>query len=271
MLARIVNATAIAAFACIVLGFGIIEWEMSSPASPHQQTSKGGRYSAKESPSRVAIPKTAEDRIADYTWWLAAFTFALVTVSFFQIFFLTRADKTARTAADAAKLNAEALMAAEGAALYPVLKKINLKAVFQGTILHPTMPDTNILSAPEVVYCFKNYGKTPAVIESVMHGIRFYPTGSTSRTMHPIDDWALKIIVGGQETSEISCEISEVFTRGKAKAVLAYEGELLFFGEVFFRDFFDRRFQCFWEFEGRPDGFHLRKIDQRPNPDPKRD
>jgi hypothetical protein len=40
MLARLINAAAMAAFACLVLGFGIVEWQISSsrPLRP-QQTS----------------------------------------------------------------------------------------------------------------------------------------------------------------------------------------------------------------------------------------
>ena len=48
-------------------------------------------------------PESADERIADYTEWLAFFTAALVVVSTVQIGFLIRADKTAKTAADAAR------------------------------------------------------------------------------------------------------------------------------------------------------------------------
>jgi hypothetical protein len=44
----------------------------------------------------------ADDRIARYNGWLAIFTGLLFTVSAVQIYFLTQADKTARTIADAA-------------------------------------------------------------------------------------------------------------------------------------------------------------------------
>jgi hypothetical protein len=55
------------------------------------------------------VKKSSDDRIADYTWWVAFFTFALSAVSAIQIGFLLRADKTARISADAAQSTAQAL------------------------------------------------------------------------------------------------------------------------------------------------------------------
>jgi hypothetical protein len=221
-------------------------------------------------------------RIADYTDRLALFTVFLFCVAVVQAgFFIwqlrmmrSEAKKArinlnvAKRAANAAALNAQAVMDAEGAHLYPIIKKSNLKDAFQSSILHSTLPENEILPAPRVVYCFINYGRTPAVLEKVMHGMRFYPPGSTSRVTNQADR-SLEIAVSHQETAEIPCDISEVFNHGKAMAVLEYKGELLFYGELFFRDFFNRSFVCYWEFDGRPDGFHLFKISERPNPNAK--
>jgi hypothetical protein len=52
-------------------------------------------------------PVAQDRRIADYTEWLAIFTAALVAVSAVQIFFLGRADRTARISADAARLSSD--------------------------------------------------------------------------------------------------------------------------------------------------------------------
>jgi hypothetical protein len=80
----------------------------SSLPSNNQQTIESSGHQAEKSPAHVAGPNSPDERIANYTWWLSAFTLALVVVSGVQIFFLTRADNTARIAAIAADRSARA-------------------------------------------------------------------------------------------------------------------------------------------------------------------
>jgi hypothetical protein len=107
MLSKLRRGVWIGLFVCLVAGWGYIAFH-ASHKSPHQQAVNQGTRGAKSAPPQGATPKSAEERIADYTWWLGAFTFALVVVSTFQIFFLTRADETARIAANAARDSADA-------------------------------------------------------------------------------------------------------------------------------------------------------------------
>ena len=65
------------------------------------------RSADKSDAPNIVSPKSAEDRIADYTWWLSAFTLGLAVVSSFQIYFLIRADKTARLMAQTAQRQTE--------------------------------------------------------------------------------------------------------------------------------------------------------------------
>jgi hypothetical protein len=57
--------------------------------------------------------RTLDDPVAFYTFVLAIFTAVLAIVAFTQIGFLIRSDKTARVAADAAKLSADAIVRVE--------------------------------------------------------------------------------------------------------------------------------------------------------------
>jgi len=178
--------------------------------------------------------------------------------------------KAAQEAADAAKLNAEAVMAAEGAHLFPVVKSDNLKDVLKGARWYgETAPKEGRLTTPSLDYCLKNYGKTPAILHSVMHGMHVFDKPSTSRTMHNADDLPLEINAGEREGGEFTVELSAVFTMAMGNAVLEYRSELLFFGQARFKDFFDRQFLCFWEFDGRGGGFKLIKYEERPDPDKK--
>jgi hypothetical protein len=96
-----------AAFACLLIGFGVVEWHISSlPSSNQQKTAQSDSGTAKK-PKQIVAADSADDRIARYTLWLAIFTGALVIVSGFQGYFLIRADRTARISADAAKKSAD--------------------------------------------------------------------------------------------------------------------------------------------------------------------
>jgi hypothetical protein len=217
-----------------------------------------------------ASPAAHHDELIGSTWLTkdasGFFTFALAIVGVLQALLFWRQLKLireslvpAKEAAESAKLNAEAVMTAEGAHLYPVLANDNLHdEVFRGIIWYPNSGnESDNVPTPSVTVRFKNYGKTPAVVESIMWGIEFYPTPSSLRTMHMPDRTVIEIIVAGQETADLKVDMLATFNRGMAKSVREYRSELLFFGEVVFRDFFDRRFRCVWECDGRPDGFRL--------------
>jgi hypothetical protein len=86
---------------------GVLFWQSSPPnhASEASQTCQGTKSECAKA--------TTDERIADYTWWLAVLTAALVTVSAGQGYFVLRSDKTARLAATAADLSARAAIAIE--------------------------------------------------------------------------------------------------------------------------------------------------------------
>jgi uncharacterized protein YpmB len=103
MLRRAQKAIWIALFVCLVVGFGSAVWQ-SSTVSPYQQAKYDANRATKGRTASIAKPESSDERIADYTWWVAAFTLCLAFVSAFQIFFLIRADQTARIMAETAQL-----------------------------------------------------------------------------------------------------------------------------------------------------------------------
>jgi hypothetical protein len=105
------------------------------------------------------VERTAEKQIAYYTKWLAWFTLALVAVSGIQGYFLLRADKTARIAADAARDQTLNFAKLERPYLY-IFNASGLK------IDHDQEDPFYYLK-----YSVANYGKTPARIESASIGI----------------------------------------------------------------------------------------------------
>lgn len=252
---------------------------------------EASRY-APQSAQNIAAPKAANqseqakalDSDLTGSTWLTKdaggfFTFVLVIVGglqlllfWYQLGLIRESLDPAKEAADAAKLNAQAVMDAEGAHLYPVIKRTNVSnhdVFFEPIMYGKSRPDTDAVLTPTVAYRFKNYGKTPAILQSIMHNIAFFEAPSKMRLLHSTDISALEIIGANEESADIEFEMLDTFNMGMAKSVMRRRGELMFFGEAVFTDFFDRQFRCTWEFHGNAGGFKLTRHEQRPNPDKK--
>lgn len=81
---------------------GVFVWQSSQP--PNHTTAASQHCEGTKSECAKA---TTDERIADYTWWLAVLTAGLVLSGVIQFGFLLRSDRTARIAADAAKKSAD--------------------------------------------------------------------------------------------------------------------------------------------------------------------
>jgi hypothetical protein len=256
--------------AVAIFAMGALFWSSPNSSSPTQA------QSSTQSGERSGGNKQ------EIGWWqdpVAVFTLGLVFIGLLQaaIFYgqmrlIRKSLDPAKEAADAAKLNAQAVMDAEGAHLYPVIKKSNVNnhdVFFEPIMYGKSRPDTDAIPTPTLTYCFKNYGKTPAVLQSIMHNIDFFEVPSKNRLMHMADISALEIIGANEESAGIEFEMLATFNMGMAKSVMGRRGELIFFGEAVFTDFFDRQFRCIWECHGNAGGFKLTRHEQRLDPDKK--
>jgi len=108
--------------------------------------------SGNREPEKVSA-SGAEQEIAYYTYLLAFFTAALVVVSAFQIYFLRRADETARITAEAAKESADALPLIERAYIYA---KVEMSGPMVRSVLGHQIIHFRIR--------FTNHGRTPATV-----------------------------------------------------------------------------------------------------------
>jgi hypothetical protein len=71
----------------------------SSVAPPNAKPESSAQNGAQQETAKSGT----DERIADYTWWLAVLTGALVLTALGQGFFIARSDKTARISAEAAQ------------------------------------------------------------------------------------------------------------------------------------------------------------------------
>ena len=151
--------------------------------------------------------------------------------------------KIAKSAANAARLNAQAVMDAEGSHLYPVIKGDNLRTnafrggALGGAILYgETSSNDEKVEAPNVTYCLqelrKNFGRL---------GFRYAPNCFLQKPSKSRDlieaGRPLEIIGADNESSDLGVQMDFPFNMGDAKALIEGAGELLFFGEATFTDF----------------------------------
>jgi hypothetical protein len=248
---QIVHAIVVALFVAWISFGSWYSWYSSVPPTykqaieqSHDRTGNGG---AKITP---------DERIANYTWWVAAFTFALAFVSAFQLFFLTRADKTARIAAEAASLNAKAALRAEQAHVYPIIEDESIVQMVKLWGRSGNSPDStkDEIQGMGVSYRLKNYGKTPAIIRIAGHELvhAFRPPEDESKIVAFLE---VDKILGPEESTEtMVCSLhpQHPFSVADAMSVLRGKTTIWFHGFVTYDDLFgfERHLEFTWWYDG---------------------
>ncbi len=175
-------------FAAAFVAFGIIVGAIvfGVPSSaPHKEAKTAEVDQTKAAADSKSGSVSPEERTADYTLWLAILTGALVAVTGSQMYFLTRADNTARMAAKAAERAADALPLAERAFVYAVITKPGFRA------LH-SFNQAPGLAYSEFTISFPNYGRTPAIITRLEYVFSIAASGSIADPIDPS-------VIGGRE------------------------------------------------------------------------
>ncbi len=297
---------AFAAFACLLIGFGLAEWHASQQSPPHNHeratvTSKENRQNSGtvSNPQRQNEQKSTSEKAQRYgtftkhpTEWLLAL-FNLFLVAFTGLLWwstnklwkasqeqleharseagharfnrireearLNEQISIAQQTADAATLNAKAAIDAERAHLYVIIKNETIKSTFQSARMYdnsPSMHPTK-MNGPGIQYVLRNYGKTPAILHHVWHGISVQTNPSEMKTL-VAGAGALEVIGIGADTPEETVVYTEPFTFGDARALVTEDKVLYFFGEAEYSDAFGGHIKLEWEFIA--DGGKLRQI-----------
>jgi hypothetical protein len=148
--------------ACVLLAmlaiYGLGGWQATLRQPPNHNAINSGEKSSTQASNEIARPQGTDERIASYTGWLAVFTCALVVISGCQIYFLTRADKTARISADAAKDAAEAMRRSVTVSADTAKRQLRAYVnVATASVYDPADPERR-----KVAIEIKNFGHTPA-------------------------------------------------------------------------------------------------------------
>jgi hypothetical protein len=157
----------------IIAASGLIILAAVFVTAPYRE---GGRGASEDRSKSAAIgdkspesfwERTTADPVAAFTGVLAIFTFVLAVVSIVQIYFLTKADRTARISSDAAKIAADASMIQAKLATSLEAPKLLLQTI-QFRLQHSTFEGK--LSSPFYDVVVRNFGRGPAIVTE--HGFR---------------------------------------------------------------------------------------------------
>jgi hypothetical protein len=201
------------------------------------------------------------DSVGLYTLVLAAFTALLVVVSGIQGYFLLRADKTARIAANAAQLSAESahglalpIIGAESPELLDTHGPIPADGAFGGSSQGDLPGEFSAI--PAII--FRNDGQTPAFPIKVVVEWRIGATSSDGNPRFKIYKYSSAIIPrGGEWESEICYEIQ--IPEGE-RTILRQKGNFLWLRvTLFYRDFLkkERAVIFRWRWDNPGDGMYF--------------
>jgi hypothetical protein len=247
---------AVAVFAMGMLASSTLQPQRAEQQAATNQRTNDEGYSRHEAKS-LWIP---EDATGFFTLWIAAFT-GILAIS---TIFLWRATRDAaivgRAAADAALLNAEALVSAERAQLFVIVQSNNLHNVLMGARFYRDTESmhNSTIPRPELEFTIKNTGRTAAIMQDVSYQLIQADAETTFWEYAYQDTIVNAVIEGGNETSPPTpCIFESNLTLADGIAVIDGDRPIYFYGFIIFRDTFKRRYQYFWRYEYRSRRFVL--------------
>lgn len=197
------------------------------------------------------------DSVGLYTLALSVFTALLVVVSASQGYFLLRADKTARIAANAAAHAAEAQIAIEGGRLIcQPTTTTYWDQVGQWVSRYPNSPDMTLNNrAIGIQFVLKNYGKTPATLREI-NAVMFKsasPPPHIELTTNILDLPNETVVAPGFATGGFIVPCRDHFaTMADGIAIQSGDQHLWFHGRAVYDDVFGREGTHYFLYKLRP-------------------
>jgi hypothetical protein len=148
--------------------------------------------------------------------------------------------RVTRTAAEAAKLTAQAVIDADRAYLFPEIGGHNITAMIE-TAATIKGPDDGTRVAIHLSYSFKNYGRTPAIIRAISQGAVIAPELPDERTSSVVVHLPCHILAADKSTPQIQVTPLPVLTSTVAKSIRDIENTFWFYGCVVYDDTFGWR------------------------------
>jgi hypothetical protein len=264
---KLATACAFLTFICVISFFGYQEWIASANLAVQHQRAP---YMANPPAEHAAAEKEKpEEALARYTLWLMIFTAVLAAATVglgaatVGLYFTGEKQiGIARESADAARLNAEALISAERAHLITIIVDTNIwetlrSSRFYGESSSPEMNDSE-LPVPSFRFAIRNTGRTAAVLTEVSYQLQ--QSAANRRVWeYPVFDTIVSPLIEGAQTSDppTFCTIASRMSLRDGVAAIDGRRPLSFYGYVDFRDLFRREYRYFWRYEFRDNRFVL--------------
>lgn len=214
----------------------------------------------------AAITALATVAIACFTFTLWCSTKRLSEDSAKQIRVAVRSARAAEKAADAAKLNAQAVIDAERAQIFIDIGEDDVTMAIHDASLgprsDPRLPlDEQIQQLFSISYSLKNYGKTPAAIQEMGHRVAIQPElPSIRRDSERVIDMPDQILAGGSKTKPpLRILDTPPLTADLARAIIDKNNRFLFFGYVVYEDIFrvERTIEFIWHYDAAGRRFRM--------------
>lgn len=210
---------------------------LPAPKSESEQANETRERHEKANTDRRLVEFTAD--LASYTARLyyatlavAIATICLVLATVGLVIFGVIQTGQMKIAAKAAQTSAESLPIIEGAYVYPSIIKVDI-ADSLGAFQNSEISTNRLL----IEYEFKNFGKTPAIIQRLGAGLIHHnprASGAVGLALAPVDK---SIIAANDGTGKMAAEITG-FSRANWETVAAEKTQIIFYGSVVYSDIF---------------------------------
>jgi hypothetical protein len=158
----------------------------------------------------------------------------------------------ARRSADAANLNAEALINSERAHLFVVVTNHNVHEVLMGARFYESarsMQDSQLSPRPALSFVIKNTGRTAAILTEISYQLIQANSDQTGWEYTLADTIVQPVIEGGKETTSTPCEQESILLLRDGVDAVNETRPLYFYGCVAFRTVFKREYRYFWRYQ----------------------
>lgn len=170
--------------------------------------------------------------------------------------------RATKESADAAKLNAEALIDADRAHLYAVIKTHNLGAALRAANVSD-MDDAMANPRPLIQFAIRNLGRAAAIMEETGWLLTQRELGNRIWD-YPIGAIADPVVNGGTETTPATdCSLESVFRVCDAKDAFSGKRPLYFVGYILYTTSLDRVYEFRWQYENNGTGWLLTDYGER--------
>jgi hypothetical protein len=243
-----------ALLAVAIFAMGATFWSPPNSSAPTQP--QAGTQSGERSPGNKQ----------EIAWWqdpVAVFTLGLVFIGLLQagIFYgqmrlIRKSLSPAKEAADAAMLNAQAVINAERAYLFPEIGGHNIVGIIDSVTHH--VEDGQQFGI-HLSFNFKNYGRTPAIIQAIGFGSIIAPELPNQRTSSVVVHLPCHILAADKPSPQIQVTPLPEMTATVARSIRDIETTFWFHGYVVYDDTFGwrRTLKFVWHVSAVSEGFTL--------------